>query len=81
MTIDSRKPKECVGITRGPSYKFTTIGVLVLLLKGPTQLPCLLCSVLVSFCLVLSAQPCLALNNSTISSVVHAVNVVSKVRY
>jgi hypothetical protein len=42
MEVDSQKPKEWVGITNEPSCKFTIVHVRVLLLKGPTNLPCLL---------------------------------------
>jgi len=60
MAINSQKPKEWVRIASGPSRKFTTTRVL--LLKGLNQLLYLLCLVPVSLCVVLSAQPCLALN-------------------
>ncbi len=72
MVVDSQKPKQWVGVASGPSCRSITSRVpshvLVLLLKGPTLLPCLLCLALVSLCLTLSAQPCPALNTSTKSS-------------
>jgi hypothetical protein len=75
-----QKPKEWVRITSGPSYKFATTRMM--LLKGPTRLPCSLCLALVSLCLSLvlfyfapislcltwCAQPYLALNTSSNTS-------------
>ncbi len=39
MGADSQKPKEWVGITNEPNYRFATTHVHVLLLKGHAHLP------------------------------------------
>jgi hypothetical protein len=59
MEIDSQKPKEWVGITNEPNYKFTIAHVCVLLLKGLVHLPCMLAHV--SFCFTLPYHVCFAL--------------------
>lgn len=53
MEVDSWKPKEWVGIASEPSCKITIAHVWVVLLKGPTCLPYLLCLTLVPLCLTL----------------------------
>ncbi len=58
MATNSRKPKEWVGISNKPNYKCATICVLVLLLKGPTQLPCLFYLALIPLCFALPCSIC-----------------------
>jgi hypothetical protein len=53
MEVDSRKPKEWVGITYEPNYKFATTHVHVLLLKGHAHPPYLLCLTLILLCFTL----------------------------
>jgi hypothetical protein len=60
MEVDSRKPNEWVEIANEPNCRFVTTHVRVLLLKGPTHLPCLALSSFASPCLAL-APFCLAL--------------------
>jgi hypothetical protein len=68
MAANSRKPKKCVWIKNGPSCGFVI--TYVLLLKGPTWLPCLLYLAPISFCHTLFIQPCFALDTITINSTI-----------
>jgi hypothetical protein len=54
MVVDSRKPKEWVGITSEHGYKFTI--VCMMLLKGLTQLPYSLCLAPILFYLALNTS-------------------------
>lgn len=61
MEINSRKPKEWVGIINEPNYIFTITCVCVLLIKGSAHLPCLLYFALLSYCITLLCLVCSSL--------------------
>jgi hypothetical protein len=72
MIVDSRKPKQWVGVASGPSCRSSLPVCLPLCLCYCSRVllyyPTCLCLAPVLLCLTLSAQPCPALNTITTSS-------------